>query len=227
MLRAYDNLIADGQHPLYALYLTVDPARMMSTFTLPKLRSIDEEQPIIAILKSAVKRGLGAHNVAPTIDFDAEVSLNISEVKPGMEVSEPVVRIDPSYNPFNAPVSRGGSAQGSSPSLGQAHGGWSKPDSSGWKDLYKVLDDSESNSEVADMSRQSLEDSGLEVLLWKGKYLMVPTEEGIAVVHIRRAHMRVQYERYLHNRLSSGSQSIPSQRLLMRRPTLSKARSWR
>ena len=225
VLRAYENLIAEGQHPLYALYLTVDPARIDVNIHPTKIEvKFDEEQPIIAILKSAVKRGLGAHNVAPTIDFDAEVGLNIPEVTPGMEVSEPVVRIDPSYNPFNAPVSRGGSAQGSSPSLGQAHGGWSKPDSSGWKDLYKVLDDSESNSEVADMSRQSLEDSGLEVLLWKGKYLMVPTQEGIAVVHIRRAHMRVQYERYLNNRFGSGPQSMPSQRLLMPEAiTLSKA----
>ena len=225
VLRAYENLIAEGQHPLYALYLTVDPARIDVNIHPTKIEvKFDEEQPIIAILKSAVKRGLGAHNVAPTIDFDAEVGLNIPEVTPGMEVSEPVVRIDPSYNPFNAPVSRGGSAQGSSPSLGQAHGGWSKPDSSGWKDLYKVLDDSESNSEEADMSRQSLEDSGLEVLLWKGKYLMVPTQEGIAVVHIRRAHMRVQYERYLNNRFGSGPQSMPSQRLLMPEAiTLSKA----
>ena len=98
------------------------------------------------------------------------------------------------------PHLKGRSRQASSPSLGQAHGGWSKPDASGWKDLYKVLDHSESTSpdeaKAADTSRQSLEDSGLEVLLWKGKYLMVPTEEGIAVVHIRRAHMRVQYERY-------------------------------
>ena len=229
VLRAYDNLIADGQHPLYALYLTVDPARIDVNIHPTKIEvKFDEEQPIIAILKSAVKRGLGAHNVAPTIDFDAEVSLNISEVKPGMEVSEPVVCIDPSYNPFNAPTSRGGSRQASSPSLGQVHGGWSKPDASGWKDLYQVLDHSESTSpaeaKAADTSRQSLEDSGLEVLLWKGKYLMVPTEEGIAVVHIRRAHMRVQYERYLHNRLSSGSQSMPSQRLLMPEAiTLSKA----
>ena len=157
VLRAYENLIAEGQHPLYALYLTVDPARIDVNIHPTKIEvKFDEEQPIIAILKSAVKRGLGAHNVAPTIDFDAEVGLNIPEVTPGMEVSEPVVRIDPSYNPFNAPVSRGGSAQGSSPSLGQAHGGWSKPDSSGWKDLYKVLDDSESNSEEADMSEAVL-----------------------------------------------------------------------
>ena len=231
VLRAYDNLIAEGQHPLYALYLTVDPSRIDVNIHPTKIEvKFDEEQPIIAIVKSAVKRGLGAHNVAPTIDFDAEVGLNIPEVTPGMEVSEPVVRIDPSYNPFNAPSSRGSASQGSSPSLGQAHGGWSKPNPSGWKDLYKVLDEGGSSTstpaEVENTREQSghHDDSGLEVLLWKGKYLMVPTQEGIAVVHIRRAHMRIQYERYLNIKQDAASHVRPAQRLLIPEAiTLSKA----
>ena len=41
------------------------------------------------------------------------------------------------------------------------------------------------------------QDSGLEVLQWQGTHLMVPTAEGLCVVHIRRAHMRVLFERYL------------------------------
>ena len=218
VLRAYENLIAEGQHPLYALYLTVDPSRIDVNIHPTKIEvKFDEEQPIIAILKSAVKRGLGAHNVAPTIDFDAEVGLNIPEVTPGMEVSEPVVRIDPSYNPFDAPSSKNNVVRGSSPSLSQAHGGWTRPNSSGWKDLYKVLDDggASTSDEVTHSPEHPLEDSGLEVLLWKGKYLMVPTEEGIAVVHIRRAHMRVQYERYLKGKQDATSQVMPSQRLLI------------
>jgi DNA mismatch repair protein MutL len=44
---------------------------------------------------------------------------------------------------------------------------------------------------------------------------MVPTNEGIAVVHIRRAQMRVQYERYLNSRQDAASQTMPSQRLLI------------
>ena len=44
---------------------------------------------------------------------------------------------------------------------------------------------------------------------------MVPTEEGIAVVHIRRAHMRIQYERYLKSKQDAASQVMPSQRLLI------------
>ena len=80
-----------------------------------------------------------------------------------------------------------------------------------------MLDEGEASSseEVTHSAEPTLEDSGLEVLLWKGKYLMVPTEEGIAVVHIRRAHMRIQYERYLKSKQDAASQVMPSQRLLI------------
>ena len=196
IVRSYEELIAEGSHPLYALYLTVDPARLDVNIHPTKIEvKFDEEQPILAILKSAVKRGLGAHNVSPTLDFDAETGLQISDLKPGTTVSEPRVQVNPDYNPFRAPT------------LGQAHGGWStgaskpaRPSADGWKELYQIMDtpDPQAQDPAApaelDMASQ---DSGLEVLQWQGTHLMVPTAEGLCVVHIRRAHMRVLFERYL------------------------------
>ena len=237
VVRAYEGLIAEGQHPLYALYLTVDPARVDVNIHPTKIEvKFEEEQPILAILKSAVKRGLGAHNVAPTIDFDAEVGLNIPDLKPGTDVQEPTVRINPDYNPFDAAPSRGSTSYGggssgsagrtSGPSLGEAHGGWSKAPAAGWKDLYQVLEPephSPSSDAIRAEGQGAAEASstvaptheGLEILQWRGKYLMVPTEEGVAVVHIRRAHMRVLYERYLQAQSQGTPQAVPSQALLI------------
>ena len=225
VLRAYEGLIADGQHPLYALYLTVDPARVDVNIHPTKIEvKFDEEQPILAILKSAVKRGLGAHNVAPSIDFDAEVGLNIPDLKPGMEVSEPSVRINPSYNPFEPSSTRttGTSSESRSGgmSLGDAHGGWSRPAAAGWKDLYQVMESDppgtspETDSAPTPTESRTTAEQGVEVLLWKGKYLMVPTEEGIAVVHIRRAQLRVQYERFLKAQ-ENATGAVTSQALLI------------
>ena len=45
---------------------------------------------------------------------------------------------------------------------------------------------------------------------------LVPTEEGVAVVHIRRAHMRVLYER-ISGAVSKTPQAVPSQALLIRK----------
>ena len=228
VVRAYEGLIGDGHHPLYALYLTVDPARVDVNIHPTKIEvKFDEEQPIIAILKSAVKRGLGAHNVAPTIDFDAEVGLNIPDLKPGMDVQEPTVRINPNYNPFDAPSAPAAPGGGrmesgrhsSGPSLGQAHGGWSK--SAGWKDLYQVMEepaahsDAETSAEEAEVREKAASTEGLDILQWRGKYLMVPVEEGVAVVHIRRAHLRILFERFMARLRAGEEASVASQTLLI------------
>ena len=207
IVRAYDGLLPEGQHPLYVLHLTVDPAKVDVNIHPTKIEvKFEEEQPIIAILKSAVKRGLGAHNVAPSIDFEADTGLNLTHVKPGQVVSEPQIQFNPDYNPFKQ-TSTAPAARRSSSALTPAAGGW--------KDLYEVME--QTREEAVRSEPETLETSvaeGLEVLLWKGEYLVFPTSEGLTLLHIRRAHMRVLYETYLGQ-----MQQLPdvegSQRLLI------------
>ena len=232
VLRAYEGLIKEGNHPLYALYLAVDPARIDVNIHPTKVEvKFEEEQPMIAILKSAVKRGLGAHNVAPTIDFDAEVGLNIPDLKPGMEVHEPALTINPNYNPFETTLSKPSSAEEKSRSnsrlsnsaLNQARGGWSKPDATGWKELYQVLgpeDKMPVNASSAPntdeiLVSEKLDSEGLEILQWRGKYLFVPVKQGVAVVHIRRAHVRILFERYMGRFRAGEVKPVVSQKLLI------------
>ena len=222
ILRAYEGLIADGQHPLYALYLTVDPTRVDVNIHPTKIEvKFEEEQPLLAIVKSAVKRGLGAHNVAPSIDFDADAGLQIPHLKPGAMVPEPEIRVNPHFNPFESP------GRSSSPSMGEAHGGWSRPSSEGWKELYQVMESPGEESPKEESPQPdfegSLEANGLDVLQWKGKYLIVPTDGGLTMVHMRRAHMRILFEQFLVQTEASG-QKVASQALLLpEQITLTKA----
>lgn len=223
ILRAYEGLLPEGSHPLVALRLTVDPAKVDVNIHPTKVEvKLEEEQPLLAIVKSAVKRGLGAHNVAPSIDFDVESGLNLSQLRPGTVVAEPTISVDPSYNPFRSTTpqtssSRSGSGVGSSPTLGQAHGGWRSGGAADWKEVYKVMESDEQPSEGVAGERTQREPplamdwevgaAPLEILQWKGAYLLVPTDEGVTAVHIRRAHMRVLYEAYLARAASGGSSS--------------------
>ena len=132
---------------------------------------------------------LGAYNVAPSIDFEADTGLNLTHVKPGQVVSEPQIQLNPDYNPFKQ-TSAAPAARRSSSALTPAAGGW--------KDLYEVME--QTREEAVRSEPEALETSvaeGLEVLLWKGEYLVFPTSEGLTLLHIRRAHMRVLYETYL------------------------------
>lgn len=231
ILRAYDGLIAEGQQPLYTLRLKVNPARVDVNIHPTKMEvKFDEEQAIVAILKSAVRRGLGAHNVAPSIDFDVESGLNLTDVRPGTVVSEPQIQIDPSYNPFVGEPARTASQRGvGSSSWGRGSSDWPKPSSRGWKELAGFFEQDEGGAPESTSKEHhasvdmSTSDSGWEVMMWKGKYLVVPTSEGLTVVHARRAQLRILYERHL-SALGSSPRAVVSQRLLMpERLTLSKA----
>jgi DNA mismatch repair protein MutL len=67
------------------------------------------------------------------------------------------------------------------------------------------------------------EANGLDVLQWKGTYLIVPTDGGLTMVHMRRAHMRILFEQFLVQTEASG-QKVASQALLLpEQITLTKA----
>ncbi len=55
---------------------------------------------IYAILKSAVKRALGQHNVVPPMDFDREGAFEISPIKKTDIIRQPQINLNPDYNPF-------------------------------------------------------------------------------------------------------------------------------
>ncbi len=231
IVRAYDGLIAEGQQPLYALRLKVDPSRLDVNIHPTKMEvKFDEEQSIVAILKSAVRRGLGAHNVAPSIDFDVESGLNLTDLKPGAVVSEPQIQINPSYNPFQqmSAASRGQKGKGVSSWEGSSRD-WQNPSSRGWKELAGFFREDEGGApESTSQHHQasvdmSTADAGGEVMMWKGKYLIVPTSEGLTVVHARRAQLRILYDRHL-SKVGGSTSGMTSQRLLMpERLTLTKA----
>jgi len=118
VMRAMEGLLSPGQFPLYVLFLEVDPSRVDVNIHPTKVEAkFQEDRAIVAILHAAVKRGLGRFHVAPSLDFDAENAFDIAPPKPGQEVEEPKIQLDPGYNPFNpsgaGKADTGGSGGGS------------------------------------------------------------------------------------------------------------------
>ena len=113
VMRAMDGLLASGQFPFYVLFLTVDASRVDVNIHPTKVEAkFQEERPIVAILQAAVKRAPGRFHVAPSLDFDSETAFDIAPPKPGQEVEEPRIRLNPDYNPFHSGETDAGSAAG-------------------------------------------------------------------------------------------------------------------
>ncbi len=84
VMSAYEGLLPDNSFPFYVLMLEIDP-RHNDVNEHPTKTEIkfDDERAIYAVVWSAVKQALGAHNLVPAIDFHADVNLTskLSEKK--------------------------------------------------------------------------------------------------------------------------------------------------
>ena len=240
-LEAFSQLIPSDEQVPYFLYFDVNPAEIDVNIHPTKTEiKFENEQAIWQILLAAVREALGRFAAVPSIDFDTEGRPTDIPVFNPLDPSnsaprQPVVQVDPTYDPF-APSSRSfDSASGHAvPSSGPApfSSGSAIPSShssvpSGWESLYDGL---------SAASRSSVPSSGLveggfpaldpggsafdpdastfatsSLAQYRGQYLLSSTEEGLLFIDQHRAHIRVLYDRYL---AQSASSSLPSQRLL-------------
>ena len=108
-MNAYEGLLPPGQYPLYVLFLTIDPARLDVNIHPTKTEiKFDEDQHIQSLLLPSIRRGLGKHAVAPSLDFDQNPA-NIAPLPKDRVVAEPVVQVNTDYNRSNQTASGGSS----------------------------------------------------------------------------------------------------------------------
>jgi len=80
VVSAYEELIAQGAHPLYVLFLDIDPARIdVNVHPTKQEIKFEEEKLLYAFMRSAIKKSIGQYSVAPTFDFNTEKSFEDTE----------------------------------------------------------------------------------------------------------------------------------------------------
>jgi DNA mismatch repair protein MutL len=73
VVAAYEDLIPEGQHPMYVLFLELDPVHLDINIHPTKQEiKFDDEKLTYNVLKVSVRHALGSNNVTPTLDFDQE-----------------------------------------------------------------------------------------------------------------------------------------------------------
>ena len=98
---AYAELLANQSYPSYVVFFEIQPGKIDVNIHPTKTEiKFEDESMIYAILKSAVKRALGQHNVIPPMDFDQEGAFPISPVKSTDILRQPQITLNPGYNPF-------------------------------------------------------------------------------------------------------------------------------
>lgn len=195
VMSAFEGLIPAGSYPLYLIYLSIDPAQIDVNIHPTKTEvKFQDERAIYAILHAAVKRALGRHNIAPTLDFEQETAMSVSPLTSTTQVRPPQVHVNPSFNPFgSAPAQK-------EKVLQNWFEGRRETAATGWQQLHEIQRDLEERTRPAEHEDQYLipefpDDAA--VLQIERKYIAVSVKSGLLLVDQQRAHERILFEQYL------------------------------
>ena len=209
IMTSYEGVLNPGSFPLYIIFLEVDPSKIDVNIHPTKVEAkFEEDQIIFTMLRSAIKRGLGKHNVAPSLDFESELSISIDTPLEGRIVSEPKLKINPNYNPFTS-----GGSMPKKRSHTDSFGGYVKSSEKELENLYQMFGN-ESDMEF-DQS-VVVEEKSQSLFLLGSRFIVTENKQGVIVVDVRRAHERVLFEQYM--RAGRGKGSELGQKLLFPEP---------
>ena len=212
---AYRELISNDSHPAYYLFLEVNPEFIDINIHPTKTEiKFQDEKIIYAILHSAVKRALGKANLAPSLDFNSEMSFEIDYTK---SVSQPTVNVNRDYNPFN-----NSSSQPSNSTSGYKvapESALQKNNKQNWESLYQNYNQTDYKKELENLQlEKQAEQTNIEhqTFTHKGfqlynKYIISAHENGLLVIDQQRAHERILYEHYVSSKernVAAASQQV-------------------
>jgi DNA mismatch repair protein MutL len=215
ILAAYSELIPNGVHPSYFIHLECNPESIDVNIHPTKTEiKFEDERSIYAIIRSAVKKALGEHNIAPTIDFNRETVFD--DLPQNKSLVQPSIKINSNFNPFESNTDGMSNSNHPNNSFSKTV---TKNYQKNWESLINknteleqqdlALDDDNDRFSISGQAENQIQKSDLDNTLTEnrkdqnrvfqihGKYILSPIKSGLLVIDQRRAHERVLYERNL------------------------------
>ena len=176
--KGYSDLIGDKYFPSYFINLKIKSDLIDINIHPTKTEiKFENEKEIYAILRATTRKSLGEYNIAPSIDFAQEIAFQDSYgSSKNNYISEPKIKIDKNYNPFN--------------------------------NEFFVNENIQNKQD--EIIKFNVNDKNLQPIQFSNKFIIYFANNEINIVHQRRAHKRILYEKIL--KMKKGS--ILSQKLL-------------
>ncbi|MCF8258444.1 MAG: DNA mismatch repair endonuclease MutL [Flavobacteriales bacterium] len=188
---AYDEMVKDRSFPAFFIFIDVEPSAIDINIHPTKTEvKFEDEKSMYAILRSSVRQSLGRYNIAPTLDFDQEMSINIPLPPRNVQVVQPEL---PMRHRPTMPTMEDGRKQ---PGLGIDT--WQRQRGQEWQDLYDGLEMTDSRTESR-QSRQGelLPDTEMDKhpVQVHQRYILASIRSGVVLIDQKRAHERVIFEK--------------------------------
>ena len=190
LMTAYSGMLLPEHTPSYFLYFDIDPEAIDVNIHPTKTEiKFADEQAIFQILLAAAKEALGKFNVAPSLDFSSESSLDIPSQQSGTTpITVPRMQLDPTYNPFKTQTVRNVTK--------------------GWEQLYEPIPTTSTLLEEPLFELPAITEN-TPLFQWDNRYILAPTAAGLMMIHQHRAHTRVLYKVLLEQIASQQATTQP------------------
>lgn len=213
IVKAYDGLIPAKHFPSYFLYLEVDPSKIDVNVHPTKTEiKFEEDTYIYKILLSSIRQALGKYNIVPTLDFERETSFDLPHSMKNQPAYEPVIKVNPEYNPFKT-TSNGGSGNTGGNQFTKAIRAEGFGDRSitpaDWEKFYQI-DEVDAHEKIETVTMPQIDLSSNQ-FIFHGRYLITSGEQGLLLIDGNRAYERIVYDEMMRNFVSA---PIASQQLL-------------
>ena len=123
---AFENLLPKDTHPLYIIFIEIDPSRIdINVHPTKQEIKFEDDKLVHNYLRVAIRHALGQHSITPSLDFDQEVSFSSQHHRPFPDDS-------PGFSGFS-------SSGDSSDKVGQPDQQRYKSNLANWEKLYEGL----------------------------------------------------------------------------------------
>jgi len=214
---AYDQLLPKDAFPSYFITMEIDP-RVIDVNIHPTKTEIkfEDERSVYTIIRSAVKQSLGKYNIAPSLDFEQEVSIEIPQNKSREEIlsNPPKIKVNPKYNPFKEEEKKEERRIPPRPSEKQindssefsrslhSHNSSSEPNTVGQVSFPKAVKSPEPETKFKEEVQQEFNIEGektsrTSAYQLHNKYILAHIKTGMIVIDQQAAHERILFENFL------------------------------
>ena len=188
--RAYQGLIPSDHHPFYVLFIDIDPKKIDINVHPTKTEiKFDDERTVYGVVESAVKKSLGVHNIAPSIDFQSDVNFDLGKPVSNLNFG---TKNDVSYKTTN-PKGWENLYQ----PLSKEFEGHIKPGELEQNEITFQSSMNSSSNEDADL-KESIAERGSNTIQILNKYIVAQVKSGMLLIDQKAAHERILFEKYLN-----------------------------
>lgn len=191
---AYEDLIPEKMHPPYFIFFEVDPSFIDINIHPTKTEiKFEDEKSIYAILRSATRQSLGKYNIAPTLDFDQEMSIQFTPPPKDVKIFQPELPVKQS----SGSVSTKGAH--SAAMVNTRTEGWTTQPDDDWQKLYEGIQEIPQETTTLQSSMAVGDDVVKRPLQIHGKYILSSIRSGTIVIDQKRAHERIIFEQVIRS----------------------------